>query len=189
LVWQGEKKMTIDLANGQINQNKHNQPLGFQKILVALDNSLTSEEIFTQALELAEKYQASLMICHCLQSQVPSSPELLSLGATGSIYSAQIWELEEQAISEMTTELQNWLASLKEKAKQKGIRTESNYVVGNPGEEICHLAESWQADLIIMGRRGLFGFSEMLFGSVSNYVFHHAPCAILILQHEDQEIN
>lgn len=177
------------LSKVKNNDNGQHRLSGFKKILVALDNSLTSGEIFAQAIDLAEKYQANLMICHCLQNQVPSSPELLSMGATGSIYSAEIWELEEQAISEMATELQHWLASLKEKAREKGIQTESNYVIGNPGEEICNLAQSWQADVIVMGRRGLLGFSEMLFGSVSNYVFHHAPCAVLIVQHEDQQIN
>ena len=48
---------------------------------------------------------------------------------------------------------------------------------------ICNAAISWQADLIIMGRRGRTGLSELFLGSVSNYVLHHAPCAVLVVQH------
>lgn len=33
-----------------------------------------------------------------------------------------------------------------------------------------------------MGRRGHKGLSEILLGSVSNYVVHHAPCSVLVLQ-------
>ncbi|MEO0350033.1 MAG: universal stress protein, partial [Cyanobacteria bacterium P01_A01_bin.15] len=40
----------------------------------------------------------------------------------------------------------------------------------------------WNADLIMMGRRGRSGFSELLLGSVSNYVMHHAPCSVLTVQ-------
>lgn len=181
--------MKKDLPNAQTNVNQKNRLPGFQKILVALDNSFISTEIFDQALDLAEQYQADLMICHCIQEQIPSSPELLSMGAIGSIYAADIWELEEKTIDENAKELQAWLASLKEKAETKGIHTESSYLVGNPAEEICTLAKIWQADVIVIGRRGLSGFSEMIFGSVSNYVFHHAPCAVLIVQHEDEEVN
>ena len=44
------------------------------------------------------------------------------------------------------------------------------------------LAKDWNADLIIMGRRGLTGLSEMFLGSVSNYVVHHASCSVLLIQ-------
>ncbi|NEO65320.1 MAG: universal stress protein, partial [Moorea sp. SIO4G2] len=36
--------------------------------------------------------------------------------------------------------------------------------------------------LIVLGRRGLGGLKEMVLGSVSNYVVHHAPCSVLVVQ-------
>ncbi len=38
------------------------------------------------------------------------------------------------------------------------------------------------ADLIVVGRRGRSGLSELILGSASNYVLHHAPCSVLTLQ-------
>ncbi|NEO28803.1 MAG: universal stress protein, partial [Kamptonema sp. SIO4C4] len=35
---------------------------------------------------------------------------------------------------------------------------------------------------VIIGRRGRVGLSEILLGSVSNYVLHHAPCAVMVVQ-------
>ena len=43
-------------------------------------------------------------------------------------------------------------------------------------------SQNWEADLIVIGRRGHQGLSEILLGSVSNYVVHHAPCSVLVVQ-------
>jgi nucleotide-binding universal stress UspA family protein len=44
------------------------------------------------------------------------------------------------------------------------------------------MARSWPADLIVIGRRGRTGLKEALMGSVSNYVVHHAPCTVMVVQ-------
>jgi len=54
--------------------------------------------------------------------------------------------------------------------------------VGEPGREICALAQEWSADLILLGRRGMQGLGELLLGSVSNFVMHRANCAVLVVQ-------
>ncbi len=58
------------------------------------------------------------------------------------------------------------------------INTEFIQKVGSPGSIICNLAKEWNADLIIMGRQGLSGITELLIGSVSNYVLHYASCSV-----------
>ena len=53
---------------------------------------------------------------------------------------------------------------------------------GDPGPVICSVAQTWGADLILMGRRGLSGLGELVLGSASNYVLHHAACSVLVMQ-------
>ena len=48
--------------------------------------------------------------------------------------------------------------------------------------EICKLAQEWNADLIVMGRRGHSILSELVLGSVSSYVIHRAHCSVHIVQ-------
>ena len=45
---------------------------------------------------------------------------------------------------------------------------------------ICELAEQLEADLIVVGNRGMKGGRRLL-GSVPNSVSHHAPCSVLIV--------
>lgn len=52
---------------------------------------------------------------------------------------------------------------------------------GHPGEEICQLSEDKNADSIVMGRRGLGAVEELLLGSVSQFVIHHAPCTVCLV--------
>jgi nucleotide-binding universal stress UspA family protein len=69
-------------------------------------------------------------------------------------------------------------------ANTENINTEFSQNVGSPGKLICQMAKNWNADLIVIGRRGLSGITEFLIGSVSNYVLHHAPCSVHIIHFE-----
>ena len=54
--------------------------------------------------------------------------------------------------------------------------------MGDPGRWVRDLAQSWEADLVVLGRRGLTGVAEMFLGSVSNYIVHHVNCSVLVVQ-------
>ena len=45
------------------------------------------------------------------------------------------------------------------------------------------LDEAKSADLMVVGSRGLGGFRELLLGSVSQQLAHHAPCPVVIVRH------
>jgi nucleotide-binding universal stress UspA family protein len=45
---------------------------------------------------------------------------------------------------------------------------------------LCDLAAHLQADLVVVGNKGMQGGRRFL-GSVPNTVSHHAPCSVLIV--------
>lgn len=53
---------------------------------------------------------------------------------------------------------------------------------GNAGEEILRAAEKEKVDVIVIGHRGRSIKSELLLGSVSQNVIHHAKCPVLIVR-------
>ncbi|MGB5202119.1 MAG: universal stress protein [Sedimenticolaceae bacterium] len=64
------------------------------------------------------------------------------------------------------------------------VQIEQAVLTGDPATAILDHAEKVNAPLIIMGSRGLSRFSEMLMGSVSHRVLHHAKCPVTIV-HSD----
>jgi nucleotide-binding universal stress UspA family protein len=140
----------------------------FKKILVAIDNSPLVSVVFEQALEPAQKEGASLMLFHCINSDNLSQLTFLT-EAEAKIEQAQAW-----------------LRPYCQKAKDEGIPTKCVCEVGQPGSSICRLAQSWGANLIILGRKDDPGLVKMLLGSVSNHVVHNAPCSVLIIKNEEQ---
>jgi nucleotide-binding universal stress UspA family protein len=55
---------------------------------------------------------------------------------------------------------------------------------GDPAEAILEVAESVNADLIVVGARGLGLVGRFVRGSVSTKVAHHSPCDVLIVEHD-----
>jgi len=57
-------------------------------------------------------------------------------------------------------------------------------ISGHVGEMIILLQQKYEADFIIMGRRGLGVVKRLLMGSTSKYVMEHAACNVLIVKQD-----
>ena len=69
-----------------------------------------------------------------------------------------------------------------EAARAAGIEPETRLVEGAPADQICELAESRGATMIVIGSHGWGAVRRLLFGSVSWAVLHHAPCPVLVVR-------
>ena len=90
--------------------------------------------------------------------------------------------LTEQAREAAEAEANKVLAELGESRPDTVTVTAVN---GFPVEEILAAAED--ADIIVLGSRGVGGFTRLLLGSVSSQVAQHAHCPVLIVPAEDSE--
>jgi nucleotide-binding universal stress UspA family protein len=156
----------------------------FHKILVAIDGSEVSQRALTEAITLASATNAKIMLLHVLSPFDEAYPSPVFPGFDG-IYpgihteAMKVYMHQWQSYEKQGLELLRSQASV---ASEAGVTVEFSQNVGNPGRTICEVAHTWDADVIVMGRRGLTGLSEFFMGSVSNYVLHHAPCSVLTVQ-------
>jgi nucleotide-binding universal stress UspA family protein len=159
--------------------------MSFHKIIVALDDSQLSKSVFTRSLEMALAQGSSLMLFHCLTHEtlgepIVAMPVELGLSPAAVDYTFQTQHLLVETQIQQTREM---LGRYCDTATRQGVPAEFDCKIGEAGELLCQLAKSWGADLIVVGRRGRTGLAEALLGSVSNYVTHHAPCSVLVIQH------
>ncbi|MFM7793876.1 MAG: universal stress protein, partial [Microcystis panniformis] len=60
--------------------------------------------------------------------------------------------------------------------------SEIEVIFGDPAEEIIRLANIYQADLIVIGSRGLTGVQRVIEDSVSSLVVAEATCSVLVVK-------
>ena len=165
----------------------------FNKILVAIDRSPANEDVFNEALAIANATKAHLILLHVLSGEEEGSPIMSLYPTVGDHYmhlDPQIGrsanELYHKQWKAFEAEGLKILRYFAKEAIAAGVQTEFSQITGHPSSTICDFAQSCHADVIFMGRRGYSGWKEMFLGSVSNYVVHHAPCSVLLVRTSSQ---
>ena len=155
----------------------------FQKVLVAIDDSDMSQYVVDEAVSLATTNNSNLMLLHVLNPLDEHYIDGILIQTTMISRDDQVQNNQKYIDWERFKEKRlKWLGSEHKKVTKLGVAAEYNQHIGEASRSICDVARRWGADLIIMGRRGRRGLSEFFLGSVSNYVLHHAPCSVLIVQ-------
>jgi len=148
----------------------------FKSIVVGTDGSERASEAVLAAAELAATQPEAVL--HIVTVQKPLSGSAVAAGemaAAAPVAAERSWE------EEIKTELEQALSNAAEVAKRVcDTRIETHARFGSPAEVLCEIATHLQADLIVVGNRGMQGGRRLL-GSVPNTVSHHASCSVLII--------
>ena len=144
----------------------------FGSIVVGTDGSTTAQEAVRQAIELAKTVNATI---HLVSAYEPVSEGRLSHERQQVPEDAQ-W---------MVNAREDVDAALKESAEgleDEGLNVQRYAREGDPADAILDVAEETNADLIVVGNKGMTGAKRFLLGSVPNKISHHAPCSVLIVR-------
>jgi nucleotide-binding universal stress UspA family protein len=158
--------------------------MAFKKILVAIDRSSQAPLVFEQALQQAQVADGCLMLVHVVRPS-PDIPtgSFMGMGTIADIDTyATLRRAQYERVQKEVEQAQDWIQAYVEQAAARGVPVETDCRSDEPAVWICKLAQNWGADLIVLGRRGHQGIKEIVLGSVSNYVVHHATCAVLVVQ-------
>jgi nucleotide-binding universal stress UspA family protein len=142
----------------------------FDSIVVGTDGSSRSRQAVAVAAGLARAYGASLHLVHAFR------PVLQVAGTTGD----SVAGLAASTDAEVESATRARLDELASEIKRDGVAVESYCVGQGAATAILGVANSQDADLIVVGNRGMTGARRVL-GSVPNSVAHGARCAVLIV--------
>lgn len=144
----------------------------FNRIVVGTDGSDTATEAVRQAIELAALAGAELNIVSAYAPVSSSRVQKEEQGAPADIQ----YEIGPREDVNLV------LDAAAAKAKHAGVEVQTHPVEGDPADGLLNTAEKTEADLIIVGNKGMTGARRFLLGSVPNNVSHHAPCSVMIIQ-------
>ena len=144
----------------------------FQTVVVGTDGSETAGEAVREAIELAKLCGASI--------ELVSAYEPVS----GNRLREERREVPKD-LEWMVNPREDVEATLKEASEEvegAGVKVETFAREGDAADAILDVAEEQNADLIVVGNKGMTGTKRFLLGSVPNKVSHHAPCSVLIIR-------
>lgn len=146
----------------------------YKRVLLGLDGSEHGERALAATIELAK---AGLIdTVHVVHVVPPRAPEMASIAdAYHEVEHAYVATLDYE--KSMGYEM---LHAASRRFEVAGFdRVEEHVLVGDPARRVIEVAQQLDADLIVLGRRGLGSFSGLLLGSVTRKVEHAASCPVL----------
>jgi nucleotide-binding universal stress UspA family protein len=144
----------------------------FRSIVVGTDGSDTACKAVEEAIDLAKAVGAALSIVSAYEP-VPKARMRDEARQTPSDLQWMVNPREEVDLT---------LSDAADKVREAGVEVETFAREGDPADAILDVAEERDADLIIVGNKGMTGARRFLLGSVPDKVSHHAPCSVLIIR-------
>lgn len=144
-------------------------------ILVPIDGSDHAFKALDFASDLADKYKASLLLLYVVtKHELPES--VRRFAETEHMEGPSNWIYNEVVAKNIVLEGEK-------RAQAKGVRSiETAIRDGDPAKMIVKVAGSKDADLIVMGTRGLSDLQGLVMGSVAHKVNHVAPCTVVTVR-------
>ena len=144
----------------------------FKSIVVGTDGSDTATQAVRQAVDLALAVGAKIELVSAYE---PVPAQRLSQERRQAPEDLQ-WAINPREDVDLTLE------AAAELARAAGVAVDVYPRQGDPADAILDVAEEQEADLVIVGNKGMTGAKRFLLGSVPNKVSHHAPCSVLIIR-------
>jgi nucleotide-binding universal stress UspA family protein len=144
----------------------------FDSIVVGTDGSSTAGEAVRQATVLAKGLNAKL---HLVSAYEPV-PEGRLRDERVQVPDDMQWMINPREDVDAT------LKQAAEDIEKDGVEVKVFAREGDPADAILDVAEEENADLIVVGNKGMTGAKRFLLGSVPNKVSHHAPCSVMIIR-------
>ena len=155
-----------------------------KRILVGVDGSENARRALLWAIDQARELEARILAVHAIE--LP--PDLFAGYTPPTTAFDQEWR--EGIMKRFQTAFdQEWREGIKNRfqdewlrpLKHSGVPYRAIVGAGDPAAVLTQAAEEQDVDMMVLGRRGLGGFPELLLGRVSEKVTHHSRRPVVLL--------
>ena len=154
----------------------------FGNILVPLDGSEHSLGALEIAIQIAKKFDGKITLIHIysvtIRPVIMPEPTTLTPPMIPAMTPAEV----SKAVEATRKAGASILTDGEQKVKAEEVQVETLLKEGHTVQEIIRTAKEGKFDLIVIGGRGISKIRELLLGSVTDGVIHHAPCPVLVIK-------
>ena len=144
----------------------------FDRIVVGTDGSETATDAVKTAIELAKISKAKLEIVSAYEPIPQQRLKEEGEGIAGDV----------SHVVNPREDVQFILDKAAAEAKKAKVDAITHPREGDPADAILDVAEENNADLVLVGNKGMTGARRFLLGSVPNKISHHSPCDVWIVK-------
>lgn len=148
----------------------------YSRIVVGTDGSDRASRAVTHAVDLAALSGAELHL-------VSAGNDLQAIAAAGAAGLPSAGDLDP---NRTPNQINDALSKAVKVAQSKGVESKTHAVSGEPVEALCGIADKVEADLLVVGNRGMQGVQRYFWDSVPDAVSHKASCSVLIVDTRDK---
>lgn len=145
------------------------------KILIGVDGSAYSDAALDEVSRRSWPQGSEILVVHAYELPLAPTPEVWALPA--DYYEELDRAIRTQSDTIVETAVQRLRNNL-----GKTFAINSKAILGPPKRVILDEAESWNADLIVVGSHGYPTWERLLLGSVSQAVVSHAKCSVEVVR-------
>lgn len=146
----------------------------YEKILVAVDGSVTSLRGLDEAIKVAKSTGGRLLLVHVVDELV------IATDYVPTVYSAPIFEALRESGAKILAQAATVVRRADLSCEQKLVETLS----GRVADEIVKQAREWRADLIVMGTHGRRGLKRLALGSDAEMVLRLSCVPVLLIREQ-----
>jgi len=138
------------------------------KMLVGVDGSESSQRAVAWCAAHAAALDANVIAVHAIEVPIHA---VLPDAYAPPVYA----EVDREHIRDVVRD--KWCSEL----NAAHVPFDTKVMAGYPADVIIETARLDQADIVVVGRRGLGGFKRLLLGSTSNQLSHHLDRTLVIV--------
>jgi len=148
----------------------------FKSIFIPLDGSKRAERVLQYVEVLARRSDSNIYLIQAVEPHIE--------------FSGSQAEDQDEALEKFKQEIKQaeiYLNDVKTRLEDKGLKIQTEIVLGETVKQIINRAEGLKVDLIAMSSHGLSGLSRVFYGSVAAGVLHQVDRPLLLIRADTDE--